>query len=729
MFANEFLRLNSVLNVIASICETTMYKTYCDKRGKHMNINIGGIIKRAQAGNFNYSNIESSYGVNTQYFTKNGKPYTVIAGELHFSRLPKERWRETLLKMRECGINTVSTYVFWNYHEEIKGKFEFTGNKDIAAFLQICKDIKMPCIMRIGPWCHGEVIRGGFPKRINKMAKKRCDNPKYLAEVKEFWEGLYQEVKPYLDGETVIGIQLENEYTGSTEHIRTLRKIAEGIGFKTPFFTMTAWPSGKPDKDFLPMMGGYPDAPWTHGKTVLKPNNRFAITPAKTESEIGGDLFKSNQEQKGAYDDVPYAFCETGPGNQVTQHRRPYISEKDGCGVGFAKFASGANWLGYYMFCGGANPNDRLMQENRLTGYPNNYPIIDYDFQSPISRYGVCRAHGDRLRLMHLFINEFDNEICTKQAYFPEWKSSDPNDISFLKCSVRADDQGCGYFFASTYEKGLQYKNFSDVAVTIEIGDKKINLPRVDIKAGTMFFYPFNIKLGSVHFDCILAQPVAKTETDGKTVCYFVQCEGIAPRYNIDGKDFVLDFSENGTVIDDVRIVVIPYEKAKKFHFINGKAYFLDGTVYCDNGKTYCEHESDIDVKNEISLTRCAKKKLPYNYFLYSTGKRSYYELKLPKNILENRRDIVLEFDFDGLNLQVFSGETLVNDYFNIDRKFVMHLSDYKSYIEKNQTLIIRTAPKTKFGVSNVYNEIDVPLYSDRLVLTGAKVIEIKTVS
>lgn len=54
---------------------------------------------------------------------------------------------------------------------------------------------------------------------------------------------------------------------------------------------------------------------------------------------------------------------------------------KDGYGVGFAKFASGAAWLGYYMFCGGRNPNHRLLQENRLTGYPNNYPIIDYDFR------------------------------------------------------------------------------------------------------------------------------------------------------------------------------------------------------------------------------------------------------------------------------------------------------------------------------------------------------------
>ncbi|WP_178669423.1 beta-galactosidase, partial [uncultured Eubacterium sp.] len=77
-----------------------------------MKIKIDAKPREVKAESFNYSNIESAYGVNTQYFTKDGKPFTVIAGELHFSRLPREHWRETLLKMRECGINTVSTYIF-----------------------------------------------------------------------------------------------------------------------------------------------------------------------------------------------------------------------------------------------------------------------------------------------------------------------------------------------------------------------------------------------------------------------------------------------------------------------------------------------------------------------------------------------------------------------------------------------------------------------------------------
>ncbi len=231
-----------------------------------MNITIKAEPKPVKSGNFNYSNIKSSYGVNTLYFTKNGKPYTVIAGEVHFSRLPAERWRETILKMRACGLNTISTYVFWNHHNPAKGVYDFSGDRDVHAFLSLCKDLHMPVILRIGPWCHGEVVRGGFPLFVDLMPGKRTDSKKYLEQVRIYWKRLFQEVKDFMDGETVIGIQLENEYTGPTKHIKTLRRIAEEIGFKTPFFTMTAWPSGKPDDDFSSHDGRLPGRTLGKGK-------------------------------------------------------------------------------------------------------------------------------------------------------------------------------------------------------------------------------------------------------------------------------------------------------------------------------------------------------------------------------------------------------------------------------------------------------------------------------
>lgn len=702
-----------------------------------MNIMINAVPLKVGEGDFRYGNISSRYGVNTNYFTRDGVPFVPVAGELHFSRCSHQDWKKELLKMKDSGLNVVSTYVFWNYHEEIKNQFDFSGDKDISAFLAICKEVEMPCILRIGPWCHGEVIRGGFPKRIANMLIKRKNSTAYLKEVEEFFKGLYPQVAPYMDGQTVIGIQLENEYTGSTEHIRTLRRMVEKIGYKTPFFTMTAWPSNVPDQEFLPMMGGYPDAPWSMGKKALAPRNRFAIMAGKTEAEIGEDLAKSKVAEAGAYDYVPYACCETGPGNQVTQHRRPLISEKDGYGVCFAKFASGVNWLGYYMYHGGRNPNDRLMQENRLTGYPNNYPIIDYDFQAPISRWGECRQHGDLLRLMHLFIQSFDTKIATKQAFFPKWKQNGMDDISFPKCSVRMDENMCGYFFVSTYEKGLEYKDFKDIQVTVSLNDKKVKLPSIDIQAGAMFFYPFGWKMGETVFDYVLAQPVAKSVTPNGTVCYFKSCRGISPELSVNGVKTSLPLNQVGYAFEadgqKVEILVLSEDRAREFHLVDGKAVFAKGTVYAENGNVVCETTdgyldtgsakreiSAVAVKNRVSLHKSDAVKLPYNYFMYSHGKKQFYTLKVDPTLFKDYSDIRLEFAFTGMNLQVFSGETLINDFFNIDGIFVMYLKEYAQLIKSNDHLTIKVAPVGKHGASNVYMEKKMPVGKVDLKLTKA---------
>ncbi|MBQ8600109.1 MAG: beta-galactosidase, partial [Clostridia bacterium] len=541
-----------------------------------------------------YSNMESRYGQNTLYFTKDGKPFEIIAGEMHYSRVPRYRWKENLLKMKECGLNAVSTYVLWNYHEEFKNEFDFEGDNDIAAFLATCKEVGMPCILRIGPFCHAEVIYGGMPERINKMENKRTDDPAYLNEVRDYWTRLYREVKPYLDGETVMGIQVENEYRKGTSHLHTLRDLLEEIGYKAPYFTMTAWSvkASLADPHFVAMFGTYPDAPWDKKIGPLEPNDRATIASTKIDVEIGADMNEEAEsidanEDADAFDEMPYASCEVGPGNQVTHHRRPVITPTDGYATGFGRFAAGLNWIGYYMFSGGRNQSHRVLQENKAVGAHNDYAMIDYDFQAPLSRWGVCREHGDRLRLMHLFIKEFDPDIPAKQAFFPKWKSKDPMDISFVKCAVRMGENGCGYFFAGTHEKGLQYETFKDYQVDLLMEDQTISLPAIDILPDSLFFYPFNITLGNTKFDYILAQPIVKEEKDGKTVCYFAECPGVAPACKVNGQILPLNFGVN--TVEDVELHVIPAEKALNFHYINGKVYFLDGTVYAENGTVYCE--------------------------------------------------------------------------------------------------------------------------------------------
>ena len=220
-----------------------------------------------------------------------------------------------------------------------------------------------------------------------------------------------------------------------------------------------------------------------------------------------------------------------------------------------------------------------------------------------------------------------------------------------------------------------------------------------------MFFYPFNMDIGGIHFDYILAQPIAKFEQNGETVCWFTACEGIKPRYSVDGAAADIPVADGGILIGNVRIIVLSANKAKRLHIADGKIFFCEGTVYSDNGVVCCEKKQNADIKDEIRFTRCEKVSLPHGYYLYSLGKRQYYVLKIEPRIFDDCFDVELAFDFSALNLQVFSGKTLINDYFNIDGKFTMRLREYRNYIKKGP-LIIRTVERTKFGIGNVYQEI-----------------------
>ena len=90
-------------------------------------------------------------GKNT--FLLNGKPFVVKAAEVHYPRIPREYWEHRIEMCKALGMNTLCLYVFWNLHEETPGKYDFTGNKDIAAFCKLAQKHGMYVIVRPGPSC------------------------------------------------------------------------------------------------------------------------------------------------------------------------------------------------------------------------------------------------------------------------------------------------------------------------------------------------------------------------------------------------------------------------------------------------------------------------------------------------------------------------------------------------------------------------------------------------
>lgn len=101
--------------------------------------------------------------VTSLYFTREGKPWIGVMGEYHFVRDARENWYRELCKMKAGGITAVATYLFWIYHEEIEGEFDFTGDRDIRKFIKDAQRAGLDVIIRIGPWAHGECRNGGLP--------------------------------------------------------------------------------------------------------------------------------------------------------------------------------------------------------------------------------------------------------------------------------------------------------------------------------------------------------------------------------------------------------------------------------------------------------------------------------------------------------------------------------------------------------------------------------------
>ena len=101
--------------------------------------------------------------VNNFYLSIDGRPVIPVMGEFHYVRYPEAQWEEEIVKMKAGGVTVMTTYVFWSLHEEVEGQFRWDGQRNLRHFIELCAKHDMPVIVRIGPFCHGEIRSGGLP--------------------------------------------------------------------------------------------------------------------------------------------------------------------------------------------------------------------------------------------------------------------------------------------------------------------------------------------------------------------------------------------------------------------------------------------------------------------------------------------------------------------------------------------------------------------------------------
>ena len=98
-----------------------------------------------------------SFIVKDDRFVKDGEPLSVRSGSVHYSRVPRAYWRDRLERAKALGLNAVTTYVPWNFHEDVEGRFDFSTDRDVYAFVDEAHKLDLLLILRIGPYMFGAV--------------------------------------------------------------------------------------------------------------------------------------------------------------------------------------------------------------------------------------------------------------------------------------------------------------------------------------------------------------------------------------------------------------------------------------------------------------------------------------------------------------------------------------------------------------------------------------------
>jgi beta-galactosidase len=291
-----------------------------------------------------------------------------------------------------------------------------------------------------------------------------------------------------------------------------------------------------PGGGILPLFGGYPDGFWIDGVSDWDRAGRkqYFFGLEHDDSIVGADLKqRPGTPDTSVLSKFPYGACEIGGGMEVSYRRRPVIGADDVAAEALVKLGSGSNLQGYYMYHGGADPIGQLstLNETRATGYPNDMPAINYDFQAPLGEYGQLRPTYDALRIQHLFLADYGAALAALPAVYPDQRPTGLDDRDTLRWSMRADSRH-GFIFVNNYQHLESLPAHEDVQFQVRLATGFVAVPTdpISIPSGRYFIWPVNLPVGGAILTYSTAQPLCVV---GDTYVFFAP-DGIAPEFAFD---------------------------------------------------------------------------------------------------------------------------------------------------------------------------------------------------
>ena len=304
-----------------------------------------------------------NFEVKDGQFLLDGKSVQLICGEMHYPRIPQEYWRDRMKRAKAMGLNTISAYVFWNFHERQPGVFDFEGQANIAEFVRTAQEEGLFVLLRPGPYVCAEWDFGGFPYWLqkDKEMKWRSNDPHFLAACERYINRLGQELAPLTvtNGGNIIMVQVENEYgsyNSDKEYLGKLRDMIRNAGFNVPLMTCDG--AGQMDAGYVD--GALPTVNGAVGEDIFKAVDRH---------RKGGPYFVAEF--------YPAWFDVWGTPHSLRDFKRP---------------AEQLDWMlkhkvsvSIYMFHGGTNFQ---YTNGANTSYGYEPQPTSYDYDAPLGEYG-----------------------------------------------------------------------------------------------------------------------------------------------------------------------------------------------------------------------------------------------------------------------------------------------------------------------------------------------------
>ena len=508
--------------------------------------------------------------VNSYYMSVGGKPVIPVMGEFHYSRYPECQWEEEILKMKAGGVTVIPTYVFWSIHEEREGVFNWEGNRNLRKFLSLCQKHNMWTVVRIGPFCHGEIRNGGLPDWLfAKPLEIRSNDANYLKYVKRLYEEIGRQLEGlyYKDGGTIIGTQIENEHQHSAApwgitypgepkdmtsatydanitmigvsvqdkkittadlgdlHMKTLKKMAEEAGIQTPLYTATGWGNAAViGEEAIPVTAAYTYPFWA--KPGMSPFCMFK------------DIQKNPDYAPVRYDTEKYpSFCaEMGVGIQMIYTRRPIVTAKAAEALMVRTLGSGANGIGYYMYHGGSTP--KMGPTAFFSDEPMGMPKISYDFQAPLGEFGLEHGSYRALRLLHLFLNDFSSQLAPMETVLPKgYERMTPDNRETLRYAARVKGKSGFVFMVNFQDHDTARVDQKDLCLRLKFADETLRIPSqgtFTLPKDESLILPFNFQMEDALLKYATAQLLLKLDDKGMDHYFFFVPGGIRPKFVFD---------------------------------------------------------------------------------------------------------------------------------------------------------------------------------------------------